>query len=146
MFTLGRLVWDDTYIWKEDTYMKDMYSMEYTRWSVLGGVYSVECTWSSVLGGVYSVEFTPPTLKRRPDRTPRWKPTSVPSSTSSRTTGNTNGRVRLQQCKERQHGLHTFRTQLRLPPTHPGNFSLPSAKSFITLRAWTSKSRHQRPR
>ena len=24
--------------------MKDIYSMEYTRWSVLGGVYSVECS------------------------------------------------------------------------------------------------------
>ena len=39
-------------------HMKDMYSVECTWWSVLGGVYLVECTWWSVLGGVYLVEYT----------------------------------------------------------------------------------------
>ena len=58
-----------------------------------------------------------PPSNQRPDRTPRSKLTSVPSSSSSKTTGNTNGRVRLQQCKERQYGLHAFQTQLRLLPT-----------------------------
>ena len=73
MVALGRLVWDDTYIWKEDTYMKDMYSMEYipwnrlggvdlvveyTRWNTLGGVHTVEYTRWSTLNGVYSVEYT----------------------------------------------------------------------------------------
>ena len=32
--------------------------MEYTRWSILGGVYSVEYTRWIVLGGVYLMEFT----------------------------------------------------------------------------------------
>ena len=49
MVALGRLFWDDT--WKTHTYeryeVNGVYSVECTRWSVLGGVYSVECTrWS----------------------------------------------------------------------------------------------------
>ena len=38
--------------------MKDMYLVEYTRWSAFGGVCLVEYTWWSILGGIYSVEYT----------------------------------------------------------------------------------------
>ena len=57
---------EDIYIWKAHTYeryeVNGVYSVECTRWSVLGGVYSVEysveCTRWSVHGGVYTVEST----------------------------------------------------------------------------------------
>ena len=41
-----------------------------------------------------------PPSNQRPNRTPRWKLTSMPLSISSKTTSNINGQVCLQQCEK----------------------------------------------